>query len=113
MRQPMPLKSFDLSATVLAPDPERVRALLERVLGRRATVNRVGDDLRIQATQVVGVEARELNRKLLSELRGVDGGVRMSAAWTADGRTEAFRDYVFQKRRGGRLGRVITEAQRS
>jgi hypothetical protein len=45
------------------------------------------------------VDARELNRRLLSAMRHVEKATRLRSAWTADGKTERFFDYVFLKDR--------------
>jgi hypothetical protein len=46
---------------------------------------------------MVGVEARELNRQLLSAMRRVEKRTRLRATWTFDGVTEKYFDYVLLK----------------
>jgi hypothetical protein len=94
----MPLRTFRLSATVSSEDLDGVRGALEGVLGKKATVERTADGLSVEAT-VVGVEARELNRQLLSAMRRIEKRTRLRSQWTADGVTERFSDYVFLKGR--------------
>ncbi|HEY5241441.1 MAG TPA: hypothetical protein VIJ22_08250 [Polyangiaceae bacterium] len=95
----MSLRTFRLSATVSCSNLDGVRAPIERVLGPEARVERTDQGLRIEADAVVGVDARELNRQLLSAMRGVEKATRLQSEWTADGTTESFFDYVFVKNR--------------
>jgi hypothetical protein len=48
---------------------------------------------------LAGASAQDLNRSLLSALRRVERRTRLRAAWTADGVTERFFDYVSKGRR--------------
>ena len=96
----MPLRTFRLSATVSSEDLDGVQGALEGVLGKNATVERTADGFSVEAT-VVGVEARELNRQLLSAMRRIEKSTRLRSQWTADGVTERFFDYVFLKGRSG------------
>ena len=95
----MPLKTFKLSATVSSENLDGVRATLEAFLGTKARIERTSNGFEVEAT-LVGVEARELNRRLLSGMRRVEKSTRLRAEWTADGVTEKFFDYVFVKERG-------------
>jgi hypothetical protein len=95
----MSLRTFRLSATVSSSNLDGVRAPIERVLGPEARVERTDQGLRIEARAVVGVDARELNRQLLSAMRRVERETRLRSEWTADGTTERFFDYVFLKNR--------------
>ena len=45
-------------------------------------------------TELTGESARDLNRRLLSEMRNAERRTRLRAEWTADGVTERFFDYV-------------------
>jgi hypothetical protein len=92
----MALKTFKLSATVSSANLEGVRVPLEHFLGPRGSVERTPDSFEVQAT-IVGVEARELNRQLLSAMRRTEKSTRMHSEWTSDGVTEKFVDYVFTK----------------
>jgi hypothetical protein len=97
----MALRTFRLSATVSSSNADAVRGPLERVLGPRAQIERTAEGLQVEVGAVVGVDARALNRQLLSELRRVEKSTRLRSAWTADGVTERFFDYVFVKERHG------------
>lgn len=46
------------------------------------------------AATLSGESARDLNRSLLSHLRRVERRARLRSAWTLDGVTERFFDYV-------------------
>jgi len=95
----MSLKTFKLSATVSGDNVDGVRVALQRFLGPKATIERTGEGFKVEAT-MVGVEARELNRQLLSAMRRVEKATRLRSDWTSDGVTEKFLDYVFVKERG-------------
>jgi hypothetical protein len=94
----MPLKTFKLLATVSSDNPAGVRVPLERFLGTKAKIGSTDDGFAVEAT-LVGIEARELNRRLLSDMRGVEKKTRLRAEWTSDGVTERFFDYVLLKGR--------------
>jgi hypothetical protein len=95
----MPLRTFKLTATVSSENLEGVRTPLEHFLGPRGKIERADDGLGVEAT-MVGVEARELNRQLLSAMRRVERRTRLRATWTSDGVTERYLDYVLLKGRG-------------
>jgi hypothetical protein len=95
----MSLRTFRLSATVSCSNMDGVRAPIERVLGPEARIERTDQGLRIEVGAIVGVDARELNRLLLSAMRQVERKTRLRSEWTADGKTERFFDYVFVKNR--------------
>jgi hypothetical protein len=92
----MTKRLFLLVASVNTDGPEAVRPVLERLFGK-PRVTRVSDnEFRIEA-ELEGEDAKELNRSLLSELRGVERRTRMRAKWTSGGTTEHFFDYVLKK----------------
>ncbi len=97
--RPMSLRTFRLSATVISSNLDGVRAPITRVLGPKVRVERTEQGLRIEVGAVVGVDARELNRRLLSALRSVEKATRLRSEWTSEGKTERFSDYVFLKNR--------------
>jgi hypothetical protein len=74
-------------------------AAVQEVLGRVVTLKPTSDGFIVEAPAVVGVGARELNRRLFSAVRGVDDAARLRAEWTADGVCERYRGYVFVKGR--------------
>ena len=77
-----------------------MRAAVSDVLGPRVVVRASGSQLTVEAPAIVGVESRELNRRLFSAVRGVDDAARLHAEWTADGICERYRGYVFIKGQG-------------
>ncbi len=51
------------------------------------------DEFEVNA-ELTGESARDLNRRLLSEMRKAERRTRLRAEWTADGVTERFFDHV-------------------
>jgi hypothetical protein len=96
----MPLKTFTLLATVSSANLDGVYSPLEHFLGPKGKIERTDDGFKVQ-TAIVGVEARELNRQLLSAMRRVEKRTRLRAKWTSGGVTERFFDYVLVKERPG------------
>lgn len=94
LRGLMPGRKYGLSASVSTDNPEAVGPVLAKLFPGEATVTveRPGE-FRIQA-EVAGDSARELNRRLLSELRRAERKTRLRAEWTCDGVAERFFDYV-------------------
>ncbi|MGD0862859.1 MAG: hypothetical protein ABSA21_08855 [Candidatus Limnocylindrales bacterium] len=82
---------FDLVADVSSADPAAIEPVLRRLVG--AEITSTADGFHVVAT-LSGESARDLNRSLLSELRGLERRTRLRASWTADGLTERFFDYV-------------------
>jgi hypothetical protein len=98
----MALRTFAVSATIVTTaDPNGVRAAVSDALGPRVVVRAEGEGLIVEVPAVVGVESRELNRRLFSAVRRVDDAARLHAEWTADGIREQYRGYVFVKGRQG------------
>ena len=87
-------KHFKLTARVDSDNPLAVRPVLERLIASgTGSVHTDGTVLVVEA-ELVGEEARELNRTLLSEMRRAERRTRLRAEWTAEGVTERFFDYV-------------------
>lgn len=86
-------KAFRLSARIDSDDPEAVRPVLSGWLGAAGSIRPVPGGFEMTA-EIDGESARELNRRLLSELRRKERRTRLRAEWTADGVTERFFDYV-------------------
>lgn len=85
---------FTLSARVSTDAPEAVRALLEQLFPRGSvTAGAVPGEFLLHA-ELVGPSARDLNRRLLSELRRAEKRTRLRAEWSREGVTERFFDYV-------------------
>jgi hypothetical protein len=93
------LRTFRLSAAVSSANLEGIRAPLEAFLGRGARITRTEAGFTIDAPAIVGIDPRELNRRLLSALRRVDKMTRIRSEWTVDGVVEKFADYVRVKDR--------------
>ena len=90
---------FRVWAMVRTTDSTSVRAHLAVLLGAAAAFEMTPEGLSARGS-IVGVEARELNRRLLATVRAADPRARVHAAWTTPGgETAAFRDYVFLKPR--------------
>ncbi len=87
-------KQYKLSAHVSSEDVAAVRPVLEQLVAPdKGTVTVDKDGLVVEAV-LMGEEAKDLNRALLSELRRVVKRTRLRAEWTAEGVTERFFDYV-------------------
>jgi hypothetical protein len=84
-------RTFRLVAEVSSDDPSQLRAVLEEFIGGPVLPEPRG--YRVEGT-VLGDSARDLNRQLLTALRGVERRTRLRSAWTADGVTERFFDYA-------------------
>ena len=90
----MPDKHFKLKARVDSDNPAAVRPVIERlIVSGSGSIQTDGTVLVVEA-ELVGEEARELNRTLLSEMRRAERKTRLRAEWTAEGVTERFFDYV-------------------
>ena len=87
------LRTFRLDATVTTADAGRVGAVLRDVLGRTVVARASATGLAVEAS-VIGVEARELTRQLVRAIRDIDAHAHVVAAWSAEGETERFRDWV-------------------
>ncbi len=84
-------RTFRLKADVSSDDSSGLIAVLEQFVSGH--VHAAPHGYRLEGT-VVGDSARELNRQLLTALRKVERRTRLRSAWTADGVTERFFDYV-------------------
>lgn len=87
----MVARQYALVADVSSADPAAIEPLLHRLVGGEITP--IADGFHVRAT-LSGERAAALNRSLLSALRRVERRTRIRAAWTADGITERFFDYV-------------------
>ena len=85
------MPTFHLVADVSSDDPERIGPVIDRLLPGGVTATADGFHIEVE---LVGESARELNHNLLSALRREERRTRLRAAWTADGSTERFFDYV-------------------
>ena len=87
------MKRFRLSARIDSDDPAAVRAVLEGWCVEGGAVRTVPRGFEVTA-EVEGGSARELNRRLLSELRRKERRTRLRSEWTSGDITERFFDYV-------------------
>jgi hypothetical protein len=90
-------KRFKLKARVSSDNPSAIRPVLERIIGTNGSVKPAGEGFQVEA-ELEGKSTRDLNRKLLSEMRKVERRTRLRAEWTAKGVTEKFFDYVPKSR---------------
>ena len=95
---PMQNKSFKLVARVSSNAPEAVKPVLEKLFPK-GSVRREQDEFIVEA-KLIGSNAKELNRSLLSELRRAEKKTRLRAEWTCGNATERFFDYVLKKKTG-------------
>lgn len=88
----MTARRFELVAEIRTANPPDVRAALEQLLpGAQIEDTDLGFKVR---TLREGENAADLNRALLSALRRIAKRTSLRAAWTAEGFTERFFDYV-------------------
>lgn len=89
----MTRKRFRLSARVSSNSPSTIKAIIEGLVGTHGTMKPTDDGFEIEA-ELEGDSAKDLNRKLLSEMRRVEKRTRLRAEWTYGDTTEKFFDYV-------------------
>ncbi|MGA7910136.1 MAG: hypothetical protein WCC30_01100 [Candidatus Dormiibacterota bacterium] len=87
----MATERFRLVAEVSTKNPIAVRSVLEALV--EGTVAETADGFHIEGA-MVGGDARDLNRQLLTALRHVERRTRLRSEWTARGNTQRFFDYV-------------------
>ena len=84
---------FRLSARIDSDTPAAVAPVLTGWFGRGGSVRAIPGGFEV-AAEVEGENARELNRRLLSELRRKERRTRLRSEWTSGDVTERFFDYV-------------------
>lgn len=87
----VPEQHFFLDAEVSSHDPKSIEPILRSITGLRVTP--LVDGFHIEGA-MVGQSARDLNRSLLSALRGVERRTRIRSQWTLGDATFRFFDYV-------------------
>ena len=87
---------FSVVASINTENPETVRPVLERLVGKGCVTQMGEKEFRIEA-EMEGEDSKELNRSLLSELRRAERRTRLRAEWTRGETTERFFDYVMKK----------------
>lgn len=86
-------RRFRLSARISSDNPSAIRTILEGFSTEKGSFKATEDGFEVEA-ELTGESARDLNRRLLSEMRKAERRTRLRAEWTADGVTERFFDYV-------------------
>jgi len=89
-------KRFTLVASVSTNNPEAIRIVLERIVGKNSVTQSGDNEFRIE-TEMERLTAKVFNRSLFSELRRSEGRTRLRAEWTSGEITEHFFDYVLKK----------------
>jgi hypothetical protein len=87
---------FHLTAEVSSDSLTAIRPVLEHAVG--GTVTETPEGFHVDGW-MEGIDARELNRDLLSALRRAERRTRLRSEWTADGVTHRFFDYVLKSTR--------------
>ena len=82
---------FRLNGEVSSENVIAIRPLLAQFTGGQVTPTPEG--LHVEGA-MEGIDARDVNRRLLSALRRVEKRTRLRAEWTAYGTTYRFFDYV-------------------
>lgn len=88
----MSKKQFSLIASISTDSPEKIRAVLDKLLVK-GSIETVAGGFAIRA-DMAGTSARDLNRELLSSLRKIEKKTRLRAEWTSGKITKKFFDYV-------------------
>ena len=89
----MAQKHYRLTARVDSDRPGALGPVLTAWVGEEGLVRPIPGGFEVTA-ELNGEEARDLNRRLLSELRRSERRTRLRAEWTSEGVTERFFDYV-------------------
>lgn len=89
----MAKKRFRLSARIDSDSPSALHPVLMAWFDERGTVRALPGGFEVTG-EFEGDDARELNRRLLSELRSRERRTRLRAEWTSGEITQRFFDYV-------------------
>lgn len=79
-------------ARISTDNRQTIKRILEELFSKRS-ITSTDEGFLVKAT-MYGESARELNRTLLSTLRGIERKTRLRSAWKSEGSTEKFFDYV-------------------
>jgi hypothetical protein len=85
---------YSLHARISTDNPVAVKPVLTRLFPQGTVAQSEDHDEFVVDAVVDGSSARDLNRSLLSELRGVERRTRLRSEWTSRDATERFFDYV-------------------
>jgi hypothetical protein len=86
-------KKFSLVARVSTDNPRVIGAALRKII-TNGTVKRMASNEFLVRAELLGENAKELNRSLLSGLRSVERKTRLRAEWESGSVIEKFFDYV-------------------
>ena len=81
-------------ARVSTDSPALVKPVLEELITKGTVKDGSASGEFLVEAEMTGVSARDLNRALLSALRGAEKRTRLRAEWTSAGAIEKFFDYV-------------------
>jgi hypothetical protein len=88
--------TFRISAHVSSENLSAIRPVLTELIDGQVTS--MPDGLRVEGA-MEGDDARDVNRRLLSALRGVERRTRLRSEWTSQGVTYCFFDYALKAQR--------------
>jgi tetrahydromethanopterin S-methyltransferase subunit A len=89
---------FKLVARIESEDIRAIEPIIKNFIGTNGSISSKDDEIVIEAT-VKGENAKDLNRRLLSEMRRVVKKTRLRSEWSSSGVTEKFFDYVSKGKR--------------
>jgi len=89
-------KTIRLAARVSSANPSAIKVVLERIVGGNGSIKPTSDGFEVNA-ELKGACPKDLNRKLLSELRRAEKKTRLRSEWTVEGSTEKYFDYVLKQ----------------
>jgi hypothetical protein len=89
----MAQRKFRLSARISSDNPSAIRSILEGIVSGKGTVKPIEEGFEVEAV-LEGESARDLNRRLLSEMRKAEKRTRLRAEWDYGNIVESFFDYV-------------------
>ncbi len=92
-------KHYSVRARVSTENPGAVRPILKRLLASGSVRWEEDSKEFVIEGELDGLNARDLNRNLLSALRRVEKRTRVRSEWTCEGTIERFFDYVPKGRR--------------
>ena len=88
----MAKKVYELTANLSTENPQAIRRVLEDLI-EKGSVTPTDDGFQVKA-KMIGENARDLNRTLLSALRKVEKKTRLRAEWAFGKTVERLFDYV-------------------
>lgn len=86
-------QKFRLLARISSDNPLAIKQILQKLINDKGTLKSTEEGFEVE-TDLEGENARDLNRKLLSEMRRAEKRTRIRAEWTSGNTIESFFDYV-------------------